>query len=326
MNTRGLIFRKLQKSNIKKKVVFAEGEEPEVVRSALYLAENGYCKPILIGREEKVKALLKEASGEASKLVEISNALIMQNKIPEFTELVYKNLQRKGFLKRDCEKLVKTDRNIFAGCLLESGAADAMITGYTRGFRKSLSDIRSIISVKKDTLISGFSIISGKDKTILMGDTAVNENPTAEELAKIAITLAAKARLLNLEPRVAFISYSSFGSREGEHVNTIRDAIKILDSKKTDFEYDGEMTVDVALSENPKKLYPFNKLSGSANILIANNLTTGNVATNLIKHISIGTSIIGPIVNGFEKPVQILKYEADFESIVNSVAFILAQE
>lgn len=326
MNALNLISRKLQKSGIKKKVVFAEGEEPEIVRSAIYLAENGYCKPILVGREEKVKALLKEASPETVKLIEISNALLLQSKIEEFTNLVYKNLQRKGFLKRDCERLVKTDRNIFAGCLVESGLAEAMVTGYTRGFRKSISDIKNIVSIKKDVILSGFSIISGRNKTILMGDTAVNENPSAEDLAKIAITLAGKARLLNLEPRVAFISYSSFGSREGEHVNLIRDAIKILDSKKTDFEYDGEMTVDVALMDNPRKIYPFNKLSGSANILIANNLTTGNVATNMIKHFCIGTSVIGPIVNGFEKPVQILKYEADFESIVNAVTFILGQD
>jgi malate dehydrogenase (oxaloacetate-decarboxylating)(NADP+) len=326
MNAIGLIFRKLQKSSIKKKVVFAEGEEPEVVRSAVYLAENGYCKPILIGREEKVKEILKSIGVTDNKNIEILNASMMQDKLPEFIESIYLNLQRKGFLKRDCEKLVKTDRNTFAACLLESKRADAMLTGYTRGFRKSLSDVRTVISAKKDSCIMGFSIVSGSDRTILIGDTSVNENPSAEELAKIAITLASKARLLNLEPRVAFISYSNFGSRDGEHINVIKDAIKILDSKKTDFAYDGEMTVDVALSENPRKIYPFNKLSRSANILIANNLTTGNVSMNLIKHLSSNASVIGPVICGFEKNVQIVKYEADFESIINSVAFMLSEE
>jgi malate dehydrogenase (oxaloacetate-decarboxylating)(NADP+) len=325
MNALGLIFRKLQKDATKKRVIFAEGEEVEVVRSAMYLAENGYCKPILIGREEKVKNVLLSLGITDLKNVEIANASLMQEKLPEFIELLYKNLQRKGYLKRDCERLVKTDRNIFGACLLETGHGDAMMTGYTRGFRKCFSDVRSVISVKKEGLVSGFSIISGADKTILIGDTAVNENPTAEELAKIALMLASQARLLNLEPKVAFISYSSFGSREGEHINVIKDAIKILDSKKTDFEYDGEMMVDVALSENPRKFYPFNKLSGSANILIANNLTTGNVATNLIKLLSTGTSVIGPVIIGFEKPVQIMKFGADFESIVNATVFCIAK-
>ena len=325
MNAIGLIFRKLQKSVNKKKVVFAEGEEPEVVRSAVYLAENGYCKPILVGREEKVKALLAAIGVADSKNIEICNASTLREKIGEFTEILYEKLQRKGYLKRDCERLVKTDRNHFAACILQSGMADAMLTGYTRGFRKSFSDVKDVLSVKKDSIIAGFSIVSGNDKTILMGDTSVNESPKAEDLAKIAIMLAQKARLMNLEPRVAFVSYSSFGSRDGEHINTIREAIKILDSRNTDFEYDGEMAVDIALSENPRKLYPFNKLTGSANILIANNLTTGNVAINMIKQLCSGTSVIGPVISGFEKQVQIVKYEADFEMMVNSVAFLLAE-
>ena len=325
MNALSLLFRKLQKAEVKKKVIFAEGEEPEIVRAAVYLAENGYCKPILIGREERINPLLESVHAKNNPNIKILNASIMQDKIIEFTEIIYKNLQRKGYLKRDCEKLIKTDRNTFAACLLESGYADGMMTGYTRGFRKSFSDVRSVLSVEKNNIISGFSIISSNERIILVGDTAINENPTAEELAKITLTLVNKARLLDLEPRVAFISYSNFGSRDGEHINVIKDAIKILDSKNTDFEYDGEMSVDIALSENPRKIYPFSKLSKSANILISNNLTTGNVATNLIKSLCAGVSVIGPVVTGFEKPTQIVKYGADFESIVNSTVFCLAK-
>lgn len=324
MNIIGLIFRKLQKSTIKKRVIFTEGEEPEVVRAAVYLADNGYCKSVLVGREDKVNTLLKTIGANENKNIEVLNAAILQDKIQDFTGLVYKNLQRRGYLYRDCEKLVKTDRNTFSACILEAGMADAMLTGYTRGFRKSFSDVRHVIKGNKDDIIFGFSVISNNDRTVLVGDTSINENPTAEELAKIAIALSKKARLLNLEPKVAFVSYSSFGSRDGEHINVIKDAIKILDSKNTDFEYDGEMTVDVALSENPRKSYPFNKLSGPANILIANNLTAGNVSINLIKYISKTVSVIGPVISGFEKPVQIVKYEADFETIVNSVAFMLS--
>lgn len=324
MNSIGLIFRKLQKNSIKKKVIFAEGEELEIIRSALYLSENGYCKPILVGREEKIRASLESMGVPFPKNIEISNAASCQDKISSFSETIYSRLQRKGFIKRDCERLVKTDRNAFSACLLEGGFAEAMVTGYTRGFRRSFSDIKDILPSKE--IIYGFSIISSSEKTILLGDTSINENPTAEELAKIAISLASKASLLNLTPRVAFISYSSFGSRDGEHIKAIKEAIKILDSKPITFEYDGEMAVDIALSENPRKIYPFNRLSGPATILIASNLTTGNVVMNILKHLAKGVSVIGPVISGFEKPAQILKYEADFESIVNSVAFMLSED
>jgi malate dehydrogenase (oxaloacetate-decarboxylating)(NADP+) len=324
LNALHLIFRKLQKETPKKRMVFAEGEEPEVIRAAVYLAENGYCNSILVGRVEKIQPILQDMGIKESSKITILNASMVQDKIDNFTEIVYKNLQRKGYLRRDCEKMLKTDRNTFGASIVLNGDADALITGYTRGFRKSLNDIRNVISAEENGLISGFSVISKDDRTILMGDTAINEYPNAEELAKIAITLAKKARLLGLEPRVAFISYSSFGSRDGEHVNVIKEAIKILDRETRDFEYDGEMSVDIALSENPGKIYPFIKLTKSANILIANNLTTGNVATNLIKTLSVGTSVIGPVITGFAKPIQIVKYGADFESIINSIVFCLA--
>jgi malate dehydrogenase (oxaloacetate-decarboxylating)(NADP+) len=325
MNIISMAFRKLQKSPIKKKVVFAEGEEPEVVRAAIYLHENGYCKPILVGREDKIHSVLKSLGTLENSDIEIINAGKLESKLEEFTLNLYKNLQRKGYLLRDCEKLIKTDRNVFAASLLHFGMADAMLTGYTRGFRKSFSDIRHVISPKKDEIAYGFSILSGSDRTILIGDTAINENPTAEELAIIGMKLAEKAKLLNLAPGVAFVSYSNFGSREGEHIDVIRSAIKILDNKKTDFEYDGEMSIDIALSENPRKIYPFNKLSKTANILIPNNLTASNISVNLMKSMAKGVSVIGPIIAGFEKPVQIVKYGADFEDIVNSISFMLSE-
>jgi malate dehydrogenase (oxaloacetate-decarboxylating)(NADP+) len=324
MNAIGSLFRKLQKSTTKKRVIFAEGEEPEVVRAAIYLAENGYCKPILIGREERVRAVLNEVGASESKNVEIANASTLQDKLPELTDIIYKNLQRKGYLRRDCERMVKTDRNSFASCLLEVGYADAMMTGYTRGFRKSLADVKNVLSVKKDEVVCGFSIISNAERTIIMGDSAVNESPSAEELVKIAINLANNARLLNLEPRLAFVSYSTFGSRDGGH-NVIKEAMRLLEAKNVNFEFDGEMTIDVALSENPRKSYPFTKLSGSANILLATNLATASVATGLIRHLSASTSVIGSVINGFEKPAQIVRYGADFEEIVNSTVLAIAK-
>ena len=326
LNSMNAIFKKLQRDSKKKKIVFAEGEEANVIRAAIEMQKYGFANVILVGREDKINLAVEQnsISQEDIKGIEIQNAALSKFN-EEYTNIVFKNLSRHGFLHRDCERLVKTDRNIFASALVKAGHADSVITGYTRGYKRSLNDIMKVCNKKTEEEFCGFCVVVAKNKTIIIGDTSVHENPTAEVLAGVAKSLAKKAKLFDLEPRVAFISYSVFGSREGEEVSKIRDAIKILDNSKVDFEYDGEMTVDVALSENPQQLYPFNRLSKSATILITNGLSPANMAVGLISQLFGDESVIlGPVLSGLEESVQIMKTNSEIDSIINLATISLA--
>lgn len=326
INAMHLVFRDLQQNKGSKKVIFAEGEEAEIIRTAITMSKNGYCSPILVGRESKILETCESAliSREDLDGIQIVNAAVSKNN-DKYVEFLFEKLKRNGYLHRDCERMVKTDRNIFASCMLANGDGNSLITGYTRGYRRSLTDIMKVIDVKKDDTLCGFSVIVSKKQTILIGDTSINENPSAQDLANIAKKIASKAALFGVDPRVAFVSYSNFGSRDGEGIQVIRDAIKILDAEKVKFQYDGEMTVNVALSDDPRKHYPFNRLSAPATILITNGITVANIAVNLIKEISTDTVVLGPILTGFSKPVQIMRIESGMETILNLAALSLAE-
>jgi malate dehydrogenase (oxaloacetate-decarboxylating)(NADP+) len=218
--------------------------------------------------------------------------------------MLYERLQRRGYLRRDCERMVNRDRNVFGALLLKMGEADAMITGVTRTYAQSMRELRRVIDPASDRTCFGMHILVGRSHTVFMADTTVNERPSATELADIAIETAAVARRMGHEPRVAFLSYSTFGNPSGNWLEGIREAVHLLDERGVDFEFEGEMAPDVALNPRVMRNYPFCRLSGPANVLVMPGLQSANLSAKLLRELG-GDSVIGPILLGMSKPVQI---------------------
>ena len=297
-----------------KRVLFAEGEEPNVLRAAIAFKESGYGTPVLVGREN-VHDLLKGLGVDDPSGYEVLNS---RNSplVGRAVDYLYARLQRKGMLRREIERLVNQDRNFFAAAMLALGEADAMITGTTRPYSQSLRQVQMVIGAEEGAVPFGINIIIGKHHTVLIADTAVTERPVAQELAAIAIRSAAFARRLGQEPRIAFISYTTFGNPPGAHIEELRDAVKLLDTMDTDFEYEGEMGPDVALSfDMQRRFYPFSRLTGSANILIMPGLQSANLSAKLLRALG-GESVIGPFLLGMELPVQIAPMTATASDLV----------
>ena len=249
-----------------KRVLFAEGEEPNVLRAAIAFKEGGYGTPVLIGRED-VRDMLRELGVDHPEDYEVLNS---RNSplVGRAVDFLYAKRQRHGMLRREVERMVNQDRNTFAAAMLALGEGDAMITGTTRPFSQSLTQVRTVIDDEDGTTPFGISVVVGRNRTVMIADTAVTERPTAEQYAAIAIRSAAFARRMGQEPRIAFVSYTTFGNPPGRHIDELRDAVKLLDTIVTDFEYEGEMGPDVALNhEMQAKFYPFSRLTGPANIL-----------------------------------------------------------
>jgi malate dehydrogenase (oxaloacetate-decarboxylating)(NADP+) len=301
------------------RVIFAEGEEEKTIRAAIHWRDNGYGKPILVGRADRIRDTIFRLGIKNADDLEISNAMVTPH-LKLYIDTLYKNLQRKGFLLRDVERMVKNDRNIFASCLLQNGHGDAMITGLTRNYYRALENICRVIDPKKDQFLFGMSLMVTSTRTVFISDTVVQELPSAEELADIAVRTAHKVRQLGHEPRVALLSYSNFGNPMREKSKRIRDAIELLDSRKDiDFEYDGEMSADVALNRELMKIYPFCRLSEPANVLVMPALHSAHISSNLCEELDVGT-VIGPILVGMEKPVQIVSMNASVADIINLAA------
>ena len=300
-----------------KRVVFAEGEEERVIRAAITFRNAGYGKPILVGREERIQETMKTAGLDGTG-IEIHNARLSSHN-QEYTDFLYKRLQRSGYLRRDCQRRVNQDRNVFAACMVAAGHADAMVTGTTRNFWTCYQDISRVIDPKPGERAFAVSIVIARGRTVFMSDTYMHELPNPEELADIAVQTAAKARQMGHEPRVALLSFSNFGNPNREKSYRIRDAVEVLDQRKVDFEYDGEMSADVALDDELRKLYPFCRLTGPANVLIMPALHTANVAYKLMQKLG-GATIIGPLIIGLSKPAQIVQMGATASDLVNSAA------
>ncbi|HLZ65628.1 MAG TPA: NADP-dependent malic enzyme [Aliidongia sp.] len=302
-----------------KRIVFAEGEEEKVMRAALEFRNAGYGMPILIGREERVHATLKSLGLSAPDELEIHNARLSHaNKT--YTDFLFKRLQRKGFLYRDCQRLVNQDRNVFAACMVAMGDADAMVTGTTRSYAASFDEISRVLDATPGKRLLGLMMMIARGRTVFVADTTIHELPTPEELADIAEQAAEKARQMGAVPRVALLSFSNFGNPMREKAQRVRDAIDVLDRRRVDFEYDGEMSADVALDfQLMRKSYPFCRLTGPANVLVMPALHTANVASKLLQQLGGGT-VIGPILLGLEKPVQIVEMAATVSDIVNLAA------
>ena len=300
------------------RVIFAEGEEEKVIRAAIHWRDNGYGHPVL-GRPERIRQTIQRLGIKHADDLEIVNAAVTSH-LKQYVNGLYAKLQRKGFLERDVERMVKNDRNIFAGCMLEAGHGDVMITGLTRNYYRALENICRVIDTKNQQFLFGLSMLVSKNRTVFISDTACQELPNEKELADIAIRSARKVQQLGHEPRVALLSYSNFGNPMKEKSKRIRDAVNILNEREDiNFEYDGEMSADVALNAELMALYPFCRLSGPANVLVMPALHSAHISANMLEELGVGT-VIGPILVGLEKPVQIVSMNASVADIINLAA------
>ncbi len=302
-----------------RRVVFAEGEEERVLRAALAFRSNGYGTPVLIGREERIyETLARLGLGHVSDL-EIHNARLSRHNA-RYTEYLYRRQQRQGLLFRDCQRLVNLHRNVFAALMVAHGDADALVTGITRSFSTSYEDLVRVIDPAPGQTVMGLTLLMLRRQTVFMADTNVNEVPSAEMLADIAIQTAAQARAFGHEPRVALLSTSNFGNPMRDSANRIRGAVKVLEQRDVDFEFDGEMTPDVALDEDQLKLYPFCRLTKPANVLIMPALNSSNIASKLLHKLGGGT-VIGPLLVGLSKSAQVVPMRSSVADLVTAAAF-----
>ena len=286
-----------------RRVVFAEAEEDVVLRAAVQFRDFGYGTPVLVGRTKAVADKLHILGVDRPGDFEIQNSADSQH-IPAMVDYLYKRLQRKGYTERDVRRMVNQERNVFAALLVALGHGDALISGLTRTFSQTVREVNRVLDPKPDAVPFGIHMMIGKNHTTFLADTTINERPSAPELAHIAKETAAVARRMGHEPRVAFLSYSTFGNPSGQWLANIRDAVAILDAEEPGFEYEGEMAPDAALNPKVMALYPFSRLSGPANVLIMPGLQSANLSAKLLRELG-GDATIGPMLIGMEKPVQI---------------------
>ncbi len=297
-----------------KRVIFAEAEEEVVLRAAIQFKQDGYGVPVLIGRDAKVLEMLKQLGVENPESFEIHNS-VTSPLVETMVKRLYARLQRRGYLERDVIRMVNRDRNVFGASLLALDQADAMITGVTRTFSQSMRELRRVLDPQKGKTPFGIHVMVGKTHTVFMADTTVNERPSAEELAHIAEQTAMVARRMGHTPRVAFLSYSTFGNPHGIWLDNIRDAVALLDARKPAFEYEGDMPPDVALNPALMAKYPFCRLSGPANVLVMPGLQSANLSAKLLRELG-GDRTIGPMLLGLERPVQIATMASSASELV----------
>ncbi len=299
-----------------KRVIFAEGEDEVVLRAAVQYREFGYGEPVLVGRTQAVLDKMKELGVGDPESYTIENSAVSEHVEP-MVQMLYERLQRRGFLERDVRRMVNQDRNVFASGLLKLGVGDAMITGMTRTFAQSIKEVRQVLDPKPGALPFGIHMLVSKNHTVFMSDTTINERPGPEDLVVIARETAAVARRLGHEPRVAFLSYSTFGNPAGRWLETVREAVHILDKEPQDFEYEGDLAPDAALNPKIMKLYPFSRLSAPANVLIMPGLQSANISAKLLREVG-GATTIGPMLIGMEKPVQVVPMTAIAPDVLTS--------
>jgi len=287
-----------------KRVVFAEGEEEKSIRAAYAFHSAGYGTPILVGRAERI-AEARDALGlpETDK-IKITNAKFSKS-TEEYTDFLYARLQRKGFLHRDCQRMVKRDRNVFGACMVALKDADALVTGLTRNYHVALEQIMRVIDPEPDSPVYGISLVISGGRTLIVADTTVHEVLSPEEMADIAEGCARVARRFGLEPRVALVSYGNFGHPDLPRSEPVREAVRVLDGRSVNFEYDGEMSVEIALNQKKMANYPFCRLTGSANVLIMPSLHASQMATQLLGELG-GATVVGPLLMGLSMPAQIV--------------------
>jgi malate dehydrogenase (oxaloacetate-decarboxylating)(NADP+) len=310
------VFERLRRSP--KRVVFAEGEEEQVIRAAASFVHQGLGTAYLVGREGRVQETANGLGVELGAGIEIINARLSQRNT-NYAAYLYERLQRRGYLFRDCQRMINQDRNHFAACMVALDDADAMVTGVTRNFSVALRDVRHCIDPKPGHRVIGVSLVLARGHTVLVADTAVTEMPNAESLADIAVEAAGVARRLGYEPRLALLAFSTFGHPPGERAAHVQGAVRILDQRRVDFEYDGEMAADVALNMSLREAYPFCRLSGPANVLIMPAFHSASISTKLLQELG-GATVIGPILVGLDRSVQIVSLGSNDSQLVNMAA------
>ncbi|MEC9249712.1 MAG: NADP-dependent malic enzyme [Pseudomonadota bacterium] len=297
-----------------RRIVFAEGEEPAVIRAAYAFQNQELGKAVLVGREEICRANMRLV-GVPEDAIEIVNARL-SDRNADYAEFLYNRVQRKGYLRRDVQRMVNNDRNVFSACMVKLGDADGMVTGTTRAYDAALRDVQLVLDPAEGQRVMGMSIALAKERTLFIADTNVTEFPDSEALADIATEAAEAAEAFGFTPRVAFLSYSTFGNPAGQRSEKLQRAVEILDERGVAFEYEGEMNVDVALDKSHRFLYPFSRLKGPANVLVMPAIHSASIATKLLRAGG-GATVLGPMLLGFERPVQIARLGASVSEITH---------
>ena len=305
------------RSGPRKTIVFAEGEEPSVIRAAFAFQNQELGEAILIGREETTRANMRLV-GVPEDAIRIVNARL-SDRNADYGDWLHARLQRQGYLKRDVQRLVNNDRNVFAACMVARGQAHGMVTGVTRNYAQALGDVQLALDPAPGERVMGMSLVLSRGRTLFIADTNVTEFPPAEALADMACQAAAAARRFGVEPRVALLSYSTFGNPAGDRAEKIQEAVRLLDARQPDFEYEGEMNADVALDPDHRRIYPFSRLSGPANVLIMPAIHAASISTKLMRAAG-GATVLGPMLLGLSRPVQIARLGAGVSDIMTLAA------
>jgi len=298
-----------------KRVIFAEGEDENTLKAAIAFKNSGLGIPILVGKDDKVKERLHEIGLDENYELEVTNSTD-KIKREKYAQFLYNRCKREGLLQRDCDRLIRNDRVIWGSCMVTCGDADAMVTGNTRRYSETLDKINNVVDPRPDEILFGLNMMVSKNKTVFIADTTVHEYPSAEQLSRIAISSARVAKLFGFDPKVAFLSHSTFGIPKTQRTKHIRDAVEILQNKKVDFKFDGEMQPDVALNEEYKELYPFSEIVGDANILIMPAIHSAAISLKLMKTLG-GVKIIGPFLVGLGQPIEIAPLRSSTSDILN---------
>ncbi len=299
-----------------KRVVFADGEDEETLKAAIAFKNGGLGVPIIVAKEEIIKKKLKEIGYSENLNIDIVNS---KNKIlrEKYVKFLFKKLHRKeGLLERDCDKLIRNDRIMWASCMVECGDADAMVTGNTRKYSSSLKKVIKVVDARPGEIMYGLNMIVNKGKTVFIADTTVHEYPTSKQMAEIATSAARVVRLFGFDPKIAFLSHSTFGQPITSRTKHIRDAVDILKSMKVDFKFDGDMQPDVALSDEYKDLYPFSEIVGNANVLVMPGQHSAAIAYKMMKTLG-GAKVIGPLLIGLGRAIEIVPLRSSTSEILN---------
>ncbi len=299
-----------------KKIVFADGEDENTLKAAIAFKNSKLGIPVLVGKKDKIKEQLKNIGYSENFNIEIVNSND-KKKREKYANYLFKKLRRKeGLLERDCDRLVRNDRVIWTSCMVSCGDADGAVTGNTRKYATSLEKINKVVDARAGEIMFGLNMVVNKGKTVFIGDTSVHENPTAEQLTEIAISSARVVRLFGFDPKVAFVSHSTFGQPATDSTKHIRDAVEILQDKKVDFQFDGDMQPDVALNEEYKELYSFSGIVGNANILIMPGQHSAAISYKMMKSLG-GAKVIGPLLIGLGQPIEIAPLRSSTSDILN---------
>ena len=299
-----------------KRIVFADGEDVNTLKAAIAFKNSKLGIPILIGKEEKVKEQIKKIGYDENFDIEIVNSKDTEKR-EKYVQYLFKKLQREqGMLERDCDRLVRNDRVVWASCMVACGDADGAVTGNTRRFGASLDKIKQVVNPRIGEIMFGLNLVVHKGKTIFVADTSVHEYPTSEQMSEIAISAARVVRLFGFDPKVAFVSHSTFGQPVTNRTKHIKKAVEILKEKNVDFEFDGDMQPDVALNKDYQSLYPFSKIVGVANILIMPGQHSAAISYKMMKELG-DTKVIGPLLIGLGLPIEIAPLRTSTSELIN---------